>query len=70
MVIVHLQKRKVRPVLDFKELNQLVTASDVTADACEDKIRDWRKLPENCFLLDLPKAYMQLHVHHDCSMTA
>ncbi|XP_067931809.1 uncharacterized protein [Watersipora subatra] len=58
---------KVRPVMDYsKELNSYISnhpGCDVAL--CQDKIRSWRKLGDNACVLDLKKAYLQLHVHGD-----
>ena len=54
---------KVRPVLDYRELNQHICSFPGTDVAvCNEKLREWRRLGENVSLLDLRKAYLQLHV--------
>ena len=35
-------KAKVRPVMDFRELNGLVTAHTADSDVCADVLRKWR----------------------------
>jgi len=55
-------KKKVRPVLDFRRLNEHVLSYTGDSDVCEDKIRSWRFCGENAKLLDLQDAYLQLHV--------
>ena len=37
------QTNKVRPVLDYRELNGHVTAHTVDADVCADQLRKWRR---------------------------
>ena len=44
MAIVQQNKYKVRPVMDFRELNSHVDAFTANADVCADKIREWRRL--------------------------
>ena len=56
-------KDKVRPVLDYRELNQFVechTGCDVTV--CDETIRNWRRSPGPQKLVDLRSAYLQIHV--------
>ena len=67
MVVEQITKRKTRPVMDYREVNQFVSSSGVTADVCGDKLREWRQMPENCAILDLKDAYMQIHAHPSCS---
>ena len=65
MAILQESKGKVRPVLDFQRLNEFVSCHTGGSDACDDAIRRWRKMGSNVALLDLKKAYLQLHVHSD-----
>ncbi|QQP36959.1 Putative LOC101237757, partial [Caligus rogercresseyi] len=67
MAVEHKRKGKVRPVLDFRELNEFVSCSGADADVCGDKLRSWRQFPENSALLDLKDAYMQIRVAGECS---
>ena len=60
-------KRKVRPVMDYREMNEFVEASGADADVCADKMREWRQFPANSATLDIRDAYMQIRVHPDCS---
>ena len=55
-------KKKVRPVLDFRKLNEHVRSYTGDSDVCEDKIRSWRSCGENAKMLDLQDAYLQLRV--------
>ena len=58
-------KNKVRPVLDFRELNEHVkchTGNDV-ADVCRKELRAWRRTAGAAAIVDLKSAYLQLHVH-------
>ena len=67
MAVQQESKDKTRPVLDYRELNQFVPSSGVNADVCADTLRTWRQFPEDCAILDLQDAYMQVRVHDSCS---
>ena len=67
MAVVQEKKDKVRPVLDFRELNEFVECSGADADVCEERLRSWRQKSSNCALLDLRDAYMQIGVVDECS---
>ena len=56
------QRTKVRPVLDFRPLNRYVTAFTADADVCAEKLRRWRQMGPAVALLDLKKAFLQVHV--------
>ena len=56
MAVVQGKKDKVRPVLDFRELNQFVECNGADADNCDEKFRSCRQTSENCALLDLRDA--------------
>ena len=62
MAVVQQNKDKVRPVLDYRELNQYVDAFTADADVCASKLREWRQQGANVSLLDLRKAYLQIQV--------
>ena len=53
---------KVRPVLDYRELNDHVTAFTADSDVCADQLRKWRRHGVNVAVLDLRKAYLQVRV--------
>lgn len=63
MAVTQHNKNKVRPVFDFRELNSYLDAHTAEADVCADKVREWRKRGQQVALLDLRKAYLQIHVH-------
>ena len=67
MAVVQEKKNKVRPVLDFRELNEFVECSGADPDVCEEKLRSWRQKSLNCALLDLRDAYMQIGVVDECN---
>lgn len=56
-------KGKVRPVLDFRKLNEYVQNHSASSDVCHEKLRRWRKLGDTIGVVDLKKAYLQVHVH-------
>ena len=56
-------KAKVRPVMDFRELNGFVTAHTADSDVCAEMLRKWRRHGANVAVVDLRKTYLQLHVH-------
>ena len=67
LAVVQTKKNKVRPVLDFREMNDFVECSGADADVCDEKLRQWRQKTSNCALLDLRDAYMQIIVDKECS---
>lgn len=63
MAVVQLNKKKVRPVLDYRELNTHVKSNPgVEASVCGEKLREWRRMGTSVAMLDLSKAYLQLHI--------
>ena len=62
MAVLQTNKAKVRPVLDYRELNSHVTAHTADADVCADQLRKWRRHGTNIAVVDLKKAYLQLRV--------
>ncbi|KAK4319771.1 hypothetical protein Pmani_009323 [Petrolisthes manimaculis] len=63
MAVVQHNKGKVRPVLDFRELNTHIDTFTADSDVCADKLREWRKQGINLSMVDLKKAYLQTHIH-------
>jgi len=63
MAVVQASKDKVRPVMDYRELNRYVSSHTAEGDVCSAKLRAWRRMGEKCSIIDLRKAYLQLHVH-------
>ena len=47
MAVVQQNKAKVRPVMDFRELNTYVDTFTASADVCADKLREWRQQGTN-----------------------
>ena len=61
------KQRKVRPVMDYgRELNQYISCNPgADVAVCQDKLRKWRQFGSNCCMLDLKKAYLQLHIDQE-----
>ena len=61
------KQRKVRPVMDYsRELNLHINSNPgVEVAVCQDKLRKWRQYSENSVMLDLKKAYLQLHIDRE-----
>ena len=66
LAVIHEKKDKVRPVLDFREMNEFMECSGADADVCGEKLRLWRQKPTNSALLDLHDKYIQINVDRDC----
>ena len=64
MAVFQATKKKVRPVLDYRELNHFVVChtGSVIIDMCNEKMRKWRWLEEGTAIVDLKSAYLQLYV--------
>lgn len=66
MAVSQPNKNKVRPVLDYRELNQHIkSCPGADVDVCGEKLREWRQRGESVEMLDLRKAYLQLHVSEE-----
>ena len=63
MAILMQNKSKVHPVMDFWELNHHVIAFTANTDVCMAKLHEWRQKGSSVSLLDLRRAYFQVHVH-------
>ena len=64
MAIIQPTKNKVRPVLDFRELDGYVmchTGDDIT-DVCGKTLREWKQPRGASTIVDLKSAYLQIHV--------
>jgi len=62
MAVVQQNKARVRPVMDFRELNTHVDAFTASADVCADKLHEWRLQGTDVTVVDLRRAYLQLHI--------
>ena len=63
MAVVQQNKSKLRTVLDFCQLNGYVDAYTMHANVWVQKLTDWRKKGSNVSMLNLWRAYLQVHVH-------
>jgi len=63
MAVIQQNKDKVRPVMDFRELNSHVDAFMASADVCADKLCEWRRQATNVTVIDLHRPYLQVYVH-------
>ena len=64
MAVFQATKKKVRPVLDYRELNRFMachTGSDII-DVCDEKMRKGRRLERGTAIVDPKSAYLQLQV--------
>ena len=48
MAVIQPKKDKVRPVMDFRELNTHLGPHTADADVCSEKIREWRRCGKMC----------------------
>ena len=64
MAVFQVTKKKIRPVLDYQELNRFVTCHTRSniIDVCDEKMRKWRRLEGGTAIVDLKSVYLQLHV--------
>ena len=54
---------KIRPVLDFRYLNDhIVSRPGAATPLCQSRLREWRKFGPNCAVVDLKKAYLQIKI--------
>jgi len=67
MAVEQATKNKIRPVLDFRELNQNVNChtGDDGVDVCGEKMREWRQVQGATEVVDLKAAYLQIHISED-----
>lgn len=64
MAVSQPQKCKVRPVLDYRLLNEHVSSHTADSLVCADTLRQWRRRGSKLAVLDLRRAYLQIRVHH------
>ena len=58
-------KGKVRPVLDYQELNASVQSNTANSEVCPETLKRWRLMGDWLGVVDLKNAYLQLHVRRD-----
>ena len=62
MAILQERKQKVQPVMDYRELNEHVNAYTANVDVCAQTMREWRQQGPKAAIVDLRRAYLQIHV--------
>ena len=62
MAVIQHSKGKVRPVMDFRELNTHIDTFTADSDVCADRLREWRRQGRNVSIVDLKKAYLQIRI--------
>ena len=67
MAVLQQHKSKVRPVMNFRQLNCHVDVFTANVDVCAAKSREWRQKGSNVSLLDLKRAYLQMRVQKTLS---
>ena len=58
MAMMQQDKKKVQPVMDFREMNTHIDAFTANSDVCADRLREWRRQGVNVSVIDLTKAYL------------
>ncbi len=57
------KKKKVRPVLDYRQLNEFILSRPGTeTQVCEEEMRAWRRVVGDFAIVDLKRAYLQIRV--------
>ena len=59
------EKHKVRPVFDLRELNKCIVSLSGGMTTCEERLKDWRARGSLGAVVDLERAYLQVHVAKD-----
>ena len=67
MAVLQPSKHKVRPVLDFRGLNNFVQSHTGGEDisVCSSKLREWRRTNGELEIVDLQAAYLQIRVSEE-----
>ena len=56
------QETKIRPVFDYREMNKLIASHPAGATPlCAERLREWRQVGSNASIIDLRRAYLQVH---------
>ena len=63
MAVAQPNKGKVRPVMDYRDVNEYVINHSGSSSVCDETVRRWRRLGDEAALLDLQRAYLQIRVH-------
>jgi len=62
MAVMQVSKDKIRPVLDYRELNETISSHTAGSLVCAEKLRNWRRMGRNLQIVDLRRAYLQIKV--------
>ena len=62
MAILQENKQKVRPVMDYRELNEHVNAYMAIVNVCAQTMREWRQQGPQVAIVDLRWAYLQIPI--------
>ena len=62
MAVLQQHKSKVRPVMDFRLLSYHLDVFTANADVYAAKLHEWWQKGSNISLLDLKRAYLQVHI--------
>ena len=65
LAVHHDHKDKVRPVLDYRELNQYVQSHTAKSEVCPETLRRWRTMGDQLGVIDLKDAYLQLRISRE-----
>ena len=57
MAVLQQNKKKVRLVVDYRRLNEFFSSHSAEANACGDKLKEWRGIGSNLAIVDLKSAY-------------
>ncbi|KAI0985832.1 hypothetical protein GJ496_004989 [Pomphorhynchus laevis] len=60
LAVAQESKNKMRPVMDFRQLNSYISSHTAESYACILKLRNWRRWVDNLSLIDLRRAYLQI----------
>ena len=59
------ENHKVCPVLNMRHLNEHIISQSGGMPTCDKRIHEWRMMGQDCVILDLKKAYLQVFVEKD-----
>jgi len=62
MVVLQAAKGKVRPVLDYRAVNEFVLSYTADSLVCAEKLRKWRRMGKALAVINLRRAYLQMKV--------
>ena len=65
MAVYHPLKDKVRPVLDYRNLNSYISSHTGQSAVCQETLRKWRQIKGSIVMLDLEKAYLQIRMENE-----